>query len=171
MTVNISSLQSELLKLLNANGDIEDEESLNMKDYMSSSAINGNEDNKDLKGGDDVGAIVDNLTGGNASANEDKPNDNNTSAGDIVSNILVEDKTNNDNDNDNDDNNSPEGENATPEEIIDQIVNQDELLSGGKKNKSNNIDEEISDIINIDDKKEKPNNKPNEEESALHTAN
>ena len=137
MTTNISSLQSELLKLLNANGDITEME---YADAISTENINGEQTNLDLKGGNDLGEIVDNMLGGNVDNEKSTPATNDKNPKEIISDILLDSKDNGNKNKDDDIAN-----------IIDDIY--EDNMKGGttdtetnstkpSSNKSNNKEEE-----------------------------
>ena len=131
MTVSISSLQTELLKLLNGDNPLEEtlpEESTDDKKEIDiENVITDEVQNADLKGGDNIeGMIANILTGGDKSTKID----NQTSEQDIIGNILLEDEKNVD-------------EQKTPEQSINESLiegGEDSTISGGKKNNSSNAE-------------------------------
>ena len=120
MTTNISSLQSELLKLLNANGDITQ---IEYEDAVSTANINGDEQNKDLKGGADLSQIVDNMLGGNIDSKQEAPPTNDKSPKEIIGDMLLDS---------NEGNGAATDNGTTIEKIIDDIYeNEDKSIKGG----------------------------------------
>ena len=120
MTTNISSLQSELLRLLNANGDIT---KMEYEDAISYERINGKESNMDLKGGDDLKEMVDNMLGGNANANGDALMTNDKNPKEIISDMLLDSKEDDDKSNDKE----------VSEIIKDIYEDKDDNITGGTK--------------------------------------
>ena len=121
MTVNISSLQTELLKLLSNDKEIPMETVLNQSLDVDEVV------NKDLKGGENIAAMTENLlTGGDL--------DNGASSKEIVSNILMDDKK--------------EIKNQ-PADIIEQIIEKEkdvnDNMEGGEKKKQTKFNESSND--------------------------
>ena len=137
MTVNISSLQTELLKLLNEDKEIPMETVLNQSSDVDEIV------NKDLKGGDNIATMTENLlTGGDLN--------NEASSKEIVSNILMDDKKDIET-------------NEQPADIIEQIVEnnvENKDMEGGTKNKHPESNSSIKD----EDEKDESNdeNKSND---------
>lgn len=156
MTVSISSLQNELLKLLNKDNDENVDElesgkieggSIPIENILSAS----NTINNDLSGGDNISGMVENiLTGGNA-----KPNiENNTSDREIFTNILLEDSKTDEHNHDK----------LTNAEIINGILNEDGIktINGGKDDDPPNDEGKDDNVESIDE--EDDNVEGNDEE-------
>lgn len=127
MTVNISSLQTELLKLLSNDKEIPMETVFNQSFDVDEVV------NKDLKGGENIAAMTENLlTGGDL--------DNGASSKEIVSNILMDDKK--------------ETENK-PADIIEQIIEKEkdvnDNMEGGEKKKQTKFNESSDESESSDD--------------------
>lgn len=161
MTTNISSLQSELLKLLNANGDITEME---YADAISTENINGEQTNLDLKGGNDLGEIVDNMLGGNVDNEKSTPATNDKNPKEIISDILLDSKDNGNKNKDDDIAN-----------IIDDIY--EDNMKGGttdiktnstkpSSNKSNNKEDDDSDSDSDSDGDESESSDSDDETNA-----
>ena len=136
MTVSISSLQSELLNLLNGSNDVNDNPlnggaetsaEVSIEDVLESTPDENA--NSDLKGGDNIQGMLENiLTGGNKKPTSDAaPEDNNTSESAIIENILLEDEK------------VDSEQNKLPEDAINEILIQgsgdEQPIEGGDKQK------------------------------------
>ena len=167
MTVNISSLQNELLKLINKEQTDEDfvyNESNSLKGGNQIPIENilsaSNTSNSDLSGGDNISGMVENiLTGGNITNTTEEKNDeekdkidNNTSDKEIFTNILLEDTPTADT--------KDESNNTLDAETISNILLEDNkpLEGGNKQDKEKEHLEEESDTSSDDEEE-------NEEES------
>ena len=177
MTQNISSLQSELLKLFNpvypssqSNESISTDNELTTDDIINASTKIKSDD-LTVTGGQNIGEMVENILSG-GSKKQTKPEEpNNTSPKEIIDNIL-----NNANENeesttetDNEDSATTEITNTKPEEIIKDIMNnnktneeeeqtepqeQPQLINSDVNNDNNNS----SSASNSDDNSENDDN-------------
>lgn len=128
MTTNISSLQSELLKLMNDKGADENEISIENVLPVAGGTVDEIA-NPDLKGGQNIRDMVDNvLTGG---GKQEAVDSNSTSESEIMKNILLEDAEKVDEDD------------ATAKEVIEMI--HEDGTKGGNKSDSTSDDEEEED--------------------------
>ena len=161
MTVSISSLQSELLNLLNGTNDAHDDNPLaGGSEVPIENVLEASNDaptNSDLKGGDNIQGMLENiLTGGNKKSN-DVPEDKNTSESTIIENILLEDEK------------SDKEQSKSPEDAINEILIQgsgDDKIEGGDKEEKQSDAEEF-DVLNEsdDDTQSKTSDTSSEDES------